>query len=501
MNSRAVAEIQLAHMHWARGRFEPALNAAWMAYDIEPHNRAAKVLLARLLRVCPGNIRPERKSALLDLLRDQQIDPDYVSPAGWYLVFGDGSSEIARSDAEFEVLAAELDSDNLALTLLRESPVFFHFAERTLSRVRRWLLLSKQWPHYPRLIDALVMQAVLNGGAWPFDATEHSLFEAKQRIVAAYLPRQEGASQSHYTEAPDPVTRAVTAAYERWPWPIWKRIMVGEDSRMSDTVPAPDPKGPNNLPNAAKILIAGCGTGREAAIIALKYPDADITAIDLSEASLNYARARCSALGIRQIQFLKLDLHNVAELNQKFDAVFCAGVLHHLPTPERGLAVLTAVVRPGGVMKIMVYSRIARLWLAAVRPLINDLTAEPLSDDLLRRVRQRIMQQSHCWPAKLVMQTENFGTLAGTYDLLLHCHEDPFDISRIAAAFDRCGLRLLSFLLPTPDAAARYHARFPHDPMHRDLRSLQLFEKSEPTIFGDMYEFWCRRELIANGPS
>jgi 2-polyprenyl-3-methyl-5-hydroxy-6-metoxy-1,4-benzoquinol methylase len=445
------------------------------------------------LQAFPRNIRPERKSALIDLLRDQQIDPDYVSTAGWYLVFGDGSSENARSDADLEVLAAELDSDNLALTLLRESPVFVHVAERTLSRVRRWLLLSKQWPHYPRLVDALVVQAVLNGGAWPFDATEQSFFEAKQPIVEAYLPRQEAASQPQCTEAPDPVTSAVTVAYERWPWPIWKRIMVGECSRLPDTIRALDPKDPNSLPNAAKILNAGCGTGREAATIALKYPDAHITAIDLSEASLNYARTRCSALGIRQIQFLKLDLHNVAELNQKFDAVFCSGVLHHLPKPERGLAALTTVVRPGGVMKVMVYSRIARLWLAAVRPLINDLTAEPLSDDLLRRVRQRIIQRSDCGPAKLVMQNDSFGTLAGTYDLLLNRHEDPFDISRIAAALDRCGLRLLSFLLPTPDATARYHARFPHDPMHRDLHSWQLFEKSEPTIFGGMYEFWCRR--------
>jgi 2-polyprenyl-3-methyl-5-hydroxy-6-metoxy-1,4-benzoquinol methylase len=493
MNSRAVAEMcQLAYTHWAKGDFEPAVNAAWKAYGIEPKNHAAKVLVARLLQACPRNIKPERKSALLHLLRDQQIDPDYVSTAGWYLVFGDGSSEIARSDAEVDVLAAKLNSDNLALTLLRESPVFFHVAEHALSRVRRWLLLSKQWPHYSPLTDALVMQAVLNGGAWPFDATEHSLFEAKQPIVAAYLPRQQSASP-YYAKAPDPVISAVTAAYERWPWPIWKRIMVGDASRLSDTLRALDPKGPNNLPNAAKILNAGCGTGREAAIIARKYPDADITAIDLSEASLNYARTQTSALGIRQIQFLKLDLHNVAELNQKFDAVFCSGVLHHLPNPERGLAALATVLRPGGVMKVMVYSRIARLWLAAVRRLISDLRAEPLSDDLLRRVRQRIIQRSDCRAAKLVMQNESFGTLAGTYDLLLHCHEDSFDVSRIGAALDRCGLRLLSFLLPTPNAIARYHARFPHDPMHRDLHSWQLFEKSDPTIFGGMYDFWCRR--------
>jgi ubiquinone/menaquinone biosynthesis C-methylase UbiE len=493
MNSRALAEMfRLAHRDWAERRFEAAVNAAWAAYDIEPHNRAAKVLVARLLHACPTNIKPERRSAFLDLLRDQQIDPDYLSTAGWCLVFGDSSSEIAWSHAEFEVLAADLDNDDLALTLLRESPVFCHVAERVLSQIRRWLLLSKQWPDYPRLVDALAVQAALNGGAWPFDATERSCFEASLPIVATYLPRHEDPAQPHYTEATDPVTCAVTAAYERWPWPIWKRTMADAGSRLSDTIRALDPKGPI-LPTDAKILIAGCGTGKEAAIIALKYPDAAITAIDVSETSLNYARTRCVALGIHQIRFLKLDLYNVAELNQKFDAIFCSGVLHHLPDPERGWAALTMVVRPGGVMKIMVYSRLARAWLAAVRPLIRDLAAEPLSDDLLRRVRQRIMQRSDSW-SKLVMQNENFGSLAGTYDLLLHHHEDPFDISRIIAALGRCGLRFLSFLLPTRDANARYNSQFPHDPSHRDLRSWQQFEKCEPMIFAGMYEFWCRRD-------
>jgi ubiquinone/menaquinone biosynthesis C-methylase UbiE len=130
--------------------------------------------------------------------------------------------------------------------------------------------------------------------------------------------------------------------------------MAQKSSRLSDTVRALDPEGPNNFPTDAKILNAGCGTGRETAVIALKYPEATITAIDVSEPSLHYARTRCSALGIRQIKFLKLDLHNIAELNQKFDAIFCSGVLHHLPNPERGLNVLTSVLRPGGVMNIMV---------------------------------------------------------------------------------------------------------------------------------------------------
>jgi 2-polyprenyl-3-methyl-5-hydroxy-6-metoxy-1,4-benzoquinol methylase len=49
-----------------------------------------------------------------------------------------------------------------------------------------------------------------------------------------------------------------------------------------------------------------------------------------------------------------LDLHKISELGQQFDAIYCSGVLHHLPDPEQGWAALTAVLRTGGVIRIAV---------------------------------------------------------------------------------------------------------------------------------------------------
>ena len=51
-----------------------------------------------------------------------------------------------------------------------------------------------------------------------------------------------------------------------------------------------DPALAKALPVEANMLIAGCGTGRQAAGVALLYPDATVTAIDVSEVSLDYAR-------------------------------------------------------------------------------------------------------------------------------------------------------------------------------------------------------------------
>ena len=78
--------------------------------------------------------------------------------------------------------------------------------------------------------------------------------------------------------------------------------------------------------------------------------------------------------------------------------------------------------------------------------------------------------------------SRDFATLAGTYDLLLHRHEDPFDIKRIERALDQAGLRMLSFDLPLPPVAARYDAMFPDDPKHRDIKSWARFELSERSL-------------------
>jgi SAM-dependent methyltransferase len=432
------------------------------------------------------------------LLQHPQIDPDQISPAGWRLVRRayDGFRQ-AGDDGDLRALAARLADEELVLILLRESPVIDRTAERTLTRVRRWLLISGEWPDHPRLVEALGAQAMLNGGAWPFDDMERARLEmpGSQPIAAAYLARPDRRAESAPDMSCQAVTRVVRTLYEGWPFPAWRRITVPSGMRLADEVRRLDPDGPDSIPDNASILVAGCGTGREAATLALTYPQARVTAIDISEASLDYARRQCALVGAPHIRFLRLDLHHCAQIGERFDAVHCSGVLHHLPDPEAGWGALADVLRPGGAMKIMLYSRIARFLVTAARSLIGDLANEPVTDDLLRRVRQRLLERPDHAAAKPLMETTDFSTLVGTYDLLLHSHEDPFDLPRIGRALDRFGLRLIAFLLPSADAVARYDAQFPHDPRHRDLAAWARFEKSELPRYAGLYTFMCRKPL------
>jgi len=486
---------RLARRHWAEDRPQDAFEAAWSAFDLDG-DRRAKVLLARLLEDYPAELQPSRRADYLKLLTDREIEPDLISMAGWQLVLRSRALVEAGLDTDFEALVFDLAGDELALTLLRESPVYFAPAERLLTRLRRWLLFSGEWRRHSEMIAALTSQIRLNGGAWPFDDDERTeLGKAENSYaIAAFLPVRTSRKTPAASNASDSIAEKVAAQYEGWPYPAWTRITFGEPSRLPDVIREMDGEMADALPVAADMLVAGCGTGRQAAYIAGRFPDAAITAIDVSEASLDYARQRCAMLGIANVRFLKLDLHDVVQLGQHFHAIHCGGVLHHLPSPERGLQALAGVLHQNGVMHVMVYNRLQRLMVAAAQTLITDLMEQPVSDELLRQVRRRILENGQNPPASYVVWMNDFGTLPGAHDLLLHRHEDPFDVTRVEHALDQAGLQLLSFEMRSPVVRARYDAAAPEDTKHRDFKSWSRFARSDSFATVSHFRFWCRKK-------
>lgn len=356
--------------------------------------------------------------------------------------------------------------------------------------MRRWLLLSRNWTAYPRLTQALIDQTALNEGAWLIDDDELAALRANPDAAAVSLYFPGGLGTASRTDLADPVTRAVAEQYETWPYPRWNRVLVVPPGRLDAKLREWDPAGPITMPERPDMLIAGCGTGHDAALSAVRYPDARITAIDVSEASLHYAQMRCSELGISGIEFIHLDLHRLGELNRRFDAISCAGVLHHLPDPEKGWAALVDALKPAGALHIMVYSTLARLRVVAFRQALGELLNGPRDSETLRQIRRHIIER---FPER-IPNSPDFYTLTGAHDLLAHRHEDPFDVPRIKRAIDRFGLKLLRFHIESHERRARYHAEFPHDPNICDYESLSKFERKNPSVFAGMYDFWCRKQ-------
>jgi len=454
------------------------LAAAARAWRAAPDDAAARTRLATQLWRRPDLADACHLPAIAAMVRDPGIDPAQFERAGWVAL-----GPTLPDPADPRAAALWLDRNDLAIALIEETQVADAAAERLLSAVRRWLLLDRQSEAFPRIAAALIRQAAINGGAWPFDEEERAALAAASDFLAAYLPEPPDAAGADFAA---PVTRAVAAQYGRWPYPVWQRANAVTLRSLGESLQACGPDAPI-LPDRPNILVAGCGTGREAMAMARLAPDATVTAIELSDTSLAVARTRCA--GQANLRLLRHDLHAVAELGQQFDYIVCSGVLHHLPDPEAGWAALVDVLAPDGAMQVALYSRIARLPVTAARMRLDALMREPVSDDLIREARRRLIAA----PMPGVTDSRDFFSTAGVHDLLFHVHEDCFDVPRIEQAIDTLGLKLLRFGLPTPEDAARYRELAPHDPLHRDFAAWHAYEMRNPSTFAAMYKMTLSR--------
>lgn len=107
-----------------------------------------------------------------------------------------------------------------------------------------------------------------------------------------------------------------------------------------------------------RVLEIGCGLGTDT--INFARAGAQVTAVDLSEKSLEMARKRAEVFGLAdRITFIQADSEHLSEYVPagKFDLIYSFGVIHHTPHPERVMAQLTGYLKPGTTVKIMVYNR------------------------------------------------------------------------------------------------------------------------------------------------
>jgi 2-polyprenyl-3-methyl-5-hydroxy-6-metoxy-1,4-benzoquinol methylase len=106
-----------------------------------------------------------------------------------------------------------------------------------------------------------------------------------------------------------------------------------------------------------RVLEIGCGIGTDTMNFA--RAGAEVTAVDLSEKSLEVARQRAGVYALSNIRFY---LGNAEELSrflpvEPYDLIYSFGVIHHTPHPERVIEQLRAYCRPGTTFKLMVYHR------------------------------------------------------------------------------------------------------------------------------------------------
>ncbi len=407
--------------------------------------------------------------------------------------------------------------------------------ERFLLALRARLLarLSASPPWWRDLAAALAQQAINNEYALPIDAAEaesvadlvarldagatdeaillavlmyrpassalatRSWREPARTLLAAALPDAEEMrlrmAMPRLAPPVDDASRRVAAQYEENPYPRW----------LSFEPPAPGERLAmlrRHLPQSASrdfagpidVLIAGCGTGRQAITAALGYgPQARILALDLSAASLAYAARMARRYGVANIEFLQADLRDVASLERRFDVIEAVGVLHHIADPVAAWRALVDRLQPGGMMKIGLYSERARAAIVAARAEIARLGL-PAGIDGIRALRRLVIEAPDTpkdW-RHLLPRFVDFFTASGCRDLVFHEVEHRFSPATLGQAIATLGLEFRGFELPAR-IMSMFRMRHSDALALLDLAQWEAFEAGAPDVFAGMFRFWC----------
>jgi len=108
-----------------------------------------------------------------------------------------------------------------------------------------------------------------------------------------------------------------------------------------------------------KVLEIGCGIGTDTMNFA--RAGAQVTAVDLTEKSLEVARQRAKVFGLDdKITFYQANAEKLSETVpvQKYDLVYSFGVIHHTPRPEQVIAhIRDHYMGPTSELRLMLYSK------------------------------------------------------------------------------------------------------------------------------------------------
>jgi len=107
-----------------------------------------------------------------------------------------------------------------------------------------------------------------------------------------------------------------------------------------------------SLTNSPAILDLGCGTGEISARLLGQFEGSRLLGVDLEEPHLDRARKRCADFGERA-EFGVGDAVELDIENDRFDLSVCRHLLQAVPTPEKVVANLVRVTKPGGVVHVV----------------------------------------------------------------------------------------------------------------------------------------------------
>jgi ubiquinone/menaquinone biosynthesis C-methylase UbiE len=545
--------LYLGDLHSAQQEWNKALVFYGLYINIDPTNTFVNQTYASHLANCHFKEYSEvQKAAMEHVLKDDKINVRRMLRHWLNMLFNlPSSQELAKAIAEkkydLKILEPLLDSAFFikGIEKLRlNSPII----ELFLIGIRRELLSSIiNNPHfdlapYSHFLYALSMQSWMNEYSFFIDETEKNLIEKLHNITSekvnnldsdhttiplVYLyscydsplnitnisqrtkklkkhsdsnftnfvtfqidnSLEEGRIKKtipSFTEIDDSISTLVREMYEENPYPRGVEPII-IDKKLIDNKPY-------------NILFAGCGTGFQVLAFAQQYPKSQFTGVDLSHSSLAYAiRQTRQRLKLKptQMRYAQADILKLDQLPDRYDRIFCTGVLHHMEEPEKGLAVLKNILEPHGEMRIALYSETVRKEVVQTRDYIKQ-KGYPETKEGIRNFRHDVIsllsEKEHPDFIKFLVQIPDFYNLSECRDLVFHIQEHRYTIPQIIDMLDRHDLEFISFNMRHKNILSTFADRFSEPNAVLDPMKWHEYEQMHPHTFVEMYDFNVRHK-------
>ena len=295
------------------------------------------------------------------------------------------------------------------------------------------------------------------------------------------------------------ISKEVKSQYELNPYPRWRYNSYAKEKKVnyisiinSEIYPNTITSSQINLTHKKlNILIAGCGTGIQI-LEASRYSNCEITAIDLSNSSISYAKRKVDEYGMGNINFIEMDLLELTQLNKRFDVIECSGVLHHMQDPAKGLATLVQSLEPKGFLKLGLYSKQARQEILKARELIKERDIKPNLYEI-RNFRNDVLN-GDIKKLNEITSWSDFYSTSMCRDLCFHSQEKCYSLIEIKKMIEKANLEFLGFIL-SKDIKDKYQRQNKNIDALKDLELWDKFEEIYPSCFREMYQFWTRKSI------
>lgn len=283
---------------------------------------------------------------------------------------------------------------------------------------------------------------------------------------------QEGADLQRLARQAEPGEDTIGDQYTSFPYPLWRAprafmALLHQRLQWLD----------GNRTPPLRRLIAGCGTGRQPLISLTRNPTVPvrIDAIDISPASLHYARCRLVDF-TSWVTLAQADIAQWCKARpREYDNIECVGVLHHTPDDRAYLQAMIHATKPGGKITLGLYSKAGREEILEARALSKSLD---FGGDQ-RRLRAKIIQSDMVHKAAL-MSRRDFYTRSEFKDLVNNNREKNYDSADLEALLAGLPVQIVWFKgleisAPAPNAEI--------------LQRAGLLEKKDAKAYAGMFLF------------